>query len=51
MFVRCKKCVKRLLAAKAKSLGVYPYFHALESKQDCEVIVGGKRRSVLGANN
>lgn len=31
--------------------GVYPYFRALESKQDVEVIMEGKRRIMLGSNN
>ena len=39
-----EKCAKPSLAAEAKRLGIYPYFHALESKQDVEVIMEGKRR-------
>ena len=31
--------------------GIYPYFHALESRQDTEVIMEGKRRIMLGSNN
>lgn len=31
--------------------GIYPYFHALESRQDVEVIMEGKRRIMLGSNN
>ena len=38
-------------AAEARRLGVYPYFHALESRQDVEVIMEGKRRIMLGSNN
>ena len=34
-----EKCAKPSLAAEAKRLGIYPYFHALESKQDVEVIM------------
>ena len=39
------------LAKQAQELGIYPYFHALESKQDIEVIMEGKRRIMLGSNN
>lgn len=39
------------LAREAKEKGVYPYFHALESRQDVEVIMEGKRRIMLGSNN
>ncbi|MBE6759099.1 MAG: pyridoxal phosphate-dependent aminotransferase family protein [Ruminococcaceae bacterium] len=39
------------LASEAKELGIYPYFHALESRQDIEVIMEGKRRIMLGSNN
>ncbi len=38
-------------AAEARRQGVYPYFHALESRQDVEVIMEGKRRIMLGSNN
>ena len=34
-----------------KAEGIYPYFHALESKQDIEVMMEGKRRIMLGSNN
>ena len=38
-------------AEEARRLGIYPYFHALESRQDVEVIMEGKRRIMLGSNN
>ena len=38
-------------AEEARRLGIYPYFHALESRQDTEVIMEGKRRIMLGSNN
>ena len=38
-------------ADEVRAAGVYPYFHALESKQDTEVIMEGKRRIMLGSNN
>ena len=31
--------------------GIYPYFHKLESRQDVEVVMEGKRRIMLGSNN
>ena len=31
--------------------GLYPYFHALESAQDTEVIMDGRRTIMLGSNN
>ena len=31
--------------------GINPYFHELESRQDTEVIMEGKRRIMLGSNN
>lgn len=35
----------------AVNLGIYPYFHALESKQDIVVKMEGKRRIMIGSNN
>lgn len=35
----------------AKEMGIYPYFHELESKQSAEVIMEGGRRIMLGSNN
>ncbi len=35
----------------AINLGIYPYFHALESKQDIVVKMEGKRRIMIGSNN
>ena len=46
-----EKCEKRMLADEIRELGLYPYFHALESKQDVEVLMEGKRRIMLGSNN
>lgn len=31
--------------------GIYPYFHALETAQDTEVVIDGKRTIMLGSNN
>ncbi len=46
-----EKCNKAMLADEIRAAGIYPYFHALESKQDTEVIMEGKRRIMLGSNN
>ena len=45
-----EKCYKPGIADEAKARGIYPYFHALESKQDVTVIMEGKRRIMLGSN-
>ncbi len=45
------KCFEPSLADEAKARGIYPYFHALESRQDKEVVMEGKRRIMLGSNN
>ncbi len=46
-----EKCYAPSLASEIKEKGLYPYFHALESRQDVEVIMEGKRRIMLGSNN
>ena len=46
-----KKCVDFTLVDEYKKLGVYPYFHALETKQDIEVMMEGQRRIMIGSNN
>lgn len=46
-----EKCRKRGIVHEVREKGVYPYFHALESRQDVEVIMEGKRRIMLGSNN
>ena len=38
-------------AVIARERGIYPYFHELESRQDVEVVMEGKRRIMLGSNN
>lgn len=35
---------------KAKALGIYPYFRAISSEQDPEVIMNGKRVLMFGSN-
>ena len=46
-----EKCYAPSLAKELKEAGVYPYFHALQSRQDVEVTMEGKRRIMLGSNN
>ncbi len=46
-----EKCYEPQLQDKLKEQGIYPYFRALESRQDVEVIMEGKRRIMLGSNN
>ena len=46
-----EKCKSYTLANDYREKGIYPYFHALESRQDTEVIMEGKRRIMLGSNN
>ena len=43
-----EKCFAPSLAGELKEKGVYPYFHALQSRQDVEVQMEGKRRIMLG---
>ncbi len=46
-----KKCQDFTLVKEIQSMGIYPYFHALESRQDVEVIMEGKHSIMLGSNN
>ena len=45
------KCYQYSLANELRQKGLYPYFHALETRQDAEVVMEGKRRIMLGSNN
>jgi 7-keto-8-aminopelargonate synthetase-like enzyme len=38
-------------AAPIKANGLYPYFKAIESAQDTEVIMDGKRVLMFGSNS
>ncbi len=46
-----EKCYNFLDAKEAMAAGVYPYFHALETGQDTEVIMEGHRTIMIGSNN
>ena len=46
-----EKCAQFTLANEYRAMGIYPYFRALESRQDTEVVMEGKRRIMLGSNN
>ena len=46
-----RKCESFTLPDEYRAKGIYPYFHELESRQDTEVIMEGKRRIMLGSNN
>lgn len=46
-----EKCYTFRQDQDIKDMGIYPYFHALESRQDVEVVMEGKRRIMLGSNN
>jgi 8-amino-7-oxononanoate synthase len=46
-----EKCKKYTAAKEVMAAGFYPYFHVVESEQNPEVIVGGKKMIMLGSNN
>ena len=46
-----KKCERLTNVEFAKSNGIYPYFHQLNSKQGPEVIMEGKDMIMIGSNN
>lgn len=46
-----QKCRDFTLANQFREMGIYPYFHALESRQAPEVQMEGGRRIMLGSNN
>lgn len=46
-----EKMTRPSLVTEAREKGLYPYFHALESRQDTVVQMEGKRRIMLGSNN
>jgi len=46
-----EKCAKYDVAKKAKEMGIYPYFHYLNSGQDIVVNMEGHRVIMIGSNN
>jgi 8-amino-7-oxononanoate synthase len=46
-----EKCFSYTDAKEAIEAGIYPYFHVLESGQDTEVLINGKRTIMIGSNN
>ena len=45
------KCYETTAVDEIRDKGIYPYFHALESRQSTEVIMEKRRRIMLGSNN
>lgn len=46
-----EKCYQFTAADELREQGLFPYFRELQSRQDTEVIMEGKRRIMLGSNN
>lgn len=46
-----EKCHKFTKAKELLSYGIYPYFRVIESAQDPEVIMNGKKMIMVGSNN
>lgn len=46
-----EKCYSYDEPQRAMEAGIYPYFHALETAQDTEVVISGKDIIMLGSNN
>lgn len=46
-----EKCYNFTDAKEVINAGIYPYFHALESGQDTEVIMEGRNTIMIGSNN
>ena len=45
------KCQRYTLADETKAEGIYPYYRLVESAQDTEVVVDGRRMLMLGSNS
>lgn len=45
------KCQRFTTADDLKAAGIYPYFRVIESGQDTEVVVNGRRTLMLGSNS
>jgi len=46
-----EKCNKFTRAKELMSAGLYPYFRIVESAQDPEVLIRGRRMIMVGSNN
>lgn len=46
-----EKLSKYDIPQKAQQMGIYPYFRVIESEQDTEVIIGGKKVLMFGSNS
>ncbi len=46
-----EKCIKFTKAKELMSYGLYPYFRVIESAQDPEVTMNGRRMIMIGSNN
>ena len=46
-----QKCKTFVVAKQVMATGCYPYFHRVESGQDPEVIIEGKKMIMVGSNN
>ncbi|MBE5780943.1 MAG: aminotransferase class I/II-fold pyridoxal phosphate-dependent enzyme [Clostridiales bacterium] len=46
-----KKCADYTTVKEVQAMGIYPYFHELQTKQDTVVMMEGQRRIMLGSNN
>lgn len=46
-----EKCMAYSRADEYREMDLFPYFRELQSRQDTEVIMEGKRRIMLGSNN
>ncbi len=46
-----EKCRRYTAAKEVMAAGFYPYFHVVETEQNPEVIVRGKKMIMLGSNN
>jgi 8-amino-7-oxononanoate synthase len=45
------KCLRFEKAKELMSQGLYPYFRVIESAQEPEIIIGGRRLIMIGSNN
>ncbi|MCD8375445.1 MAG: pyridoxal phosphate-dependent aminotransferase family protein [Oscillospiraceae bacterium] len=46
-----EKCRRFTTADELRAQGLFPYFRELQSRQDTEVVMEGRRRIMLGSNN